>query len=161
VPGQSPGITLNPITPSQIRRNDRNTKIRDEYVVFEVAKGPLDCSQELAPVAGWEPLTHPSGALFFYQPYRRVFTDVDVRDPETAAKMSKAAEKAYEEAWNAGIALLPSVELALEFMLEDSNTIGYYFVDHDKRVIFWFEAHKSIHLMLDVRGVERKSHGMH
>lgn len=158
VPGQSPGITLNPITPSQIRRNDRNTKIRDEYVVFEVAKGPLDCSQELAPVAGWEPLTHPSGALFFYQPYRRVFTDVDVRDPETAAKMSKAAEKAYEEAWNAGIALLPSVELALEFMLGDSNTIGYYFVDHDKRVIFWFEAHKSIHLMLDVRGVERKSH---
>jgi hypothetical protein len=50
--------------------------------------------------------------------------------------MSKAAEKAYEEAWNAGIALLPSVELALELVLGDSNTIGYYFVDHDKRVFF-------------------------
>ncbi|KAG1877523.1 hypothetical protein F4604DRAFT_1758025 [Suillus subluteus] len=72
--------------------------------------------------------------------------------------MSKAAEKAYKEAWIADIALLPSVELALELMLGDSNTIGYYFVDHDRRVIFWFEAHKSIHLMLDVRGVERKSH---
>lgn len=158
VPEQSPGITLTPITPSQIRRNDRSTKIQDEYVVFEVAKGPLDCSEDLAPIAGWEPLTHPSGALFFYQPYKRVFTDVDVREPETAAKMCKAAEKAYEGARNADIAMLPSVELALELLSGDSNTIGYYFVDHDRRVIFWFEAHKSIHLMLDVRGVERKSH---
>ncbi|KAG1760698.1 hypothetical protein EDD22DRAFT_970954 [Suillus occidentalis] len=158
VPEQSPGITLTPITPSQIRRNDRSTKIQDEYVVFEVAKGPLDCSEDLALVAGWEPLTHPSGALFFYQPYKRVFTDVDVRDPETAAKMCKTAEKAYEGAWNADIAMLPSVELALELMSGDSNTIDYYFVDHDRRIIFWFEAHKSIHLMLDVRGVERKSH---
>lgn len=72
--------------------------------------------------------------------------------------MCKAAEKAYEGARNADIAMLPSVELALELLSGDSNTIGYYFVDHDRRVIFWFEAHKSIHLMLDVRGVERKSH---
>jgi hypothetical protein len=69
-----------------------------------------------------------------------------------------AAEKAYEGAWNADIAMLPSVELALELMSGNSNTIGYYFVDHDRRVVFWFEAHRSIHLMLDVRGVERKSH---
>ncbi|KAG2145785.1 hypothetical protein DEU56DRAFT_731794, partial [Suillus clintonianus] len=108
--------------------------------------------------AGWEPLTHPSGALFFYHPYKRVFTDADVRDPETAAKMGKAAEKAHKEAYDAGIALHPSVELSLEVMLGDGRTIGYYFVDHDRRVIFWFEAHKCIHLMLGVRGVERKSH---
>lgn len=26
--------------------------------------------RELAPVAGWEPLTQPEGAMIFYQPYK-------------------------------------------------------------------------------------------
>lgn len=158
MPGQSLDTTLMPITPRQIGRYDRDVKIRDEYVVFEIEKGPFDCSEDLAPVAGWEPLTHPDGALFFYHPYKRVFTDANVRDPTIATRMGKAAEKAYEEAHNADIVLHPSVELALEFMDKDNKCIGYYFVDHDRRVIFWFEAHESHYVIFGVRGVERKSH---
>lgn len=72
--------------------------------------------------------------------------------------MGKAAETAYEEACNENIVLHPSVELALEFMDKDHKYIGYYFVDHDRRVIFWFEAHESYYIIFGVRGVERKSH---
>jgi hypothetical protein len=72
--------------------------------------------------------------------------------------MGKAAEKAYEEARNADIVLHPSNELALEFMDQDNKYIGYYFVDHDRRVIFWFEAHESHYVIFGVRGVERKAH---
>jgi hypothetical protein len=147
-----------PITPRQIGRYDRDVKIRNEYLIFEIEKGPFDCSEDLASVAGWEPLMHPDGALFFYHPYKRVFTDANVRDPAIATRMGKAAEKAYEEAHNADIVLCPSVELALEFMDEDNKCIGYYFVDHDRRVIFWFEAHESHYVIFGVRGVERKSH---
>ncbi|KAG1723719.1 uncharacterized protein EDB91DRAFT_1340174 [Suillus paluster] len=163
VSGQSLDITLTPIIPFEIRRFDIlwNVKIKDEpeYKVFEIEKGPLACSEELAPVAGWEPLTHPNGALFFYHPYQRVFTDANVRDPATAVRMGKAAEKVYQEAWNADVILQPSIELALEITKKNGHIqIGYYFVDHDRRVIFWFEAHKSDDLMCRVRGVERKSH---
>ncbi|KAG1802333.1 hypothetical protein EV424DRAFT_1435718 [Suillus variegatus] len=35
---------------------------------------------------------------------------------------------------------------------------GYYFADHDKHVIFWFEDHVSDFLMNKIQGVEHKSH---
>ncbi|KAG2151268.1 uncharacterized protein EDB93DRAFT_1249465 [Suillus bovinus] len=158
-PGQTCDITLTPITPRQVNRYKRNVPVKDEYNAFLVEKGPLDCSKELASVAGWEPLTQPEGALIFYQPYKRVFTDVDVRDPETIVKLDKAVEKAYQGARNANIPLDPFVELGLELMVEDGEEMwGYYFVDHERRVIFWFEDHISQSLMSYVRGVERKSH---
>ncbi|KAG1720878.1 hypothetical protein EDB19DRAFT_1859964 [Suillus lakei] len=112
--------------------------------------------RELAEVEGWEPLTHPEGALFFYQPYKRVFTDADIRDPETAVQINKAVKMAYEGARKADISLDLSVELALELIGKES--CGYYFADHKRRVIFWFEDYQNIELMNDVRGVKRKSH---
>ncbi|KAG0708037.1 hypothetical protein DFH29DRAFT_563050 [Suillus ampliporus] len=155
-----PDITLTPIVPEpQVRRYDRNVPAKDEYEAFMVEKGLLDCSEELGPVAGWEPLTHPEGALFFYHPYKRVFTDADVRNSKTADKIDKAVEKAQEEARNAGISLDDFDELALELIEEEGKEIwGYYFADHRRRLIFWFEDHTSELLMNHVRGVERKSH---
>ncbi|KAG2030680.1 hypothetical protein BDR03DRAFT_1016879 [Suillus americanus] len=158
-PGQTFDIILTPITPQQVNRYQRNMRVRDEFKAFLVEKGPLDCSEEFAPVAGWEPLTQPEGALIFYQSYKRVFTDANVRDPGISVKIDKAVEKAYEEARNANIPLDPFVELGLELMVEDDEEMwGYYFVDHKRRVIFWFEDHRSHLLTNDVRGVERKSH---
>ncbi|KAG0696391.1 hypothetical protein DFH29DRAFT_1082912 [Suillus ampliporus] len=153
-------ITLTPIVPEpQVSRYERNVPVKDESLVFNVKKGPLDCSEEPAAVEGWEPLTHPEGALFFCHPYERVFTDANVRDPVTAAKIDKAVEKAHEEARKAGISLDPSMELGLELMEVDGKEMwGYYFADHDRRVIFWFEDHESSLLMNGVRGVEHKSH---
>jgi hypothetical protein len=87
---------------------------------------------------------------------QRLFTDANVRDPEIADKVGRAAEMAYEAAHIANIRLHSSMELALELM--DDKQLGYYFADHKKHVIFWFEVHRSIALMKDVRGVERKSH---
>lgn len=49
------------------------------------------------------------------------------------------------------------MELGLEIM-EGNETMGYYFVNCDSRVIFWFEDIKSTSLMSNVRGVEHKSH---
>ncbi|KAG2338460.1 hypothetical protein BDR05DRAFT_969157 [Suillus weaverae] len=160
--GQSFDIILTPIIPEpQVSRYERNVHVQDKDEPFEVKKGPLDCSEELAVVAGWEPLTHPEGALFFYHPYKRVFTDADVRNPGMAVRIGKAVEKAYEEAHNANILLHPSVELVLELTVKDSEECGYYFVDHERRVIFWFQDHKSDLLMCNIRGVERKSHVKH
>ncbi|KAG1765949.1 hypothetical protein EDD22DRAFT_879493 [Suillus occidentalis] len=154
-------ITLVPIVPGpQVNRYERHVTIDDLYAAFMVEKGPLDCSEELATtVAGWEPLTHPEGALFFYFPKQRVFTDANVRDPVIAAKAGEAVEKAYKKVHEAKIRMNSLVELALELIVVDGEEKwGYYFVDHDKRVIFWFEDHTSDFLMNSIRGVERKSH---
>jgi hypothetical protein len=60
---------------------------------------------------------------------------------------------------DANIHLGPSVELGLELMTEDGEEMwGYYFVDHERRVIFWFQDYKFFELMNNVRGVKRKSH---
>lgn len=154
-------ITLIPIVPGpQISRYDRHVAIKDANTVFEVMKGPLDCSEDVAQaaVAGWEPLTHPEGALFFYHPKERVFTDADVRESVIAGKIGEAVKEAYRKVHEANIAMHPLIELALELISDDGETWGYYFADHDKRIIFWFEDHKSRPLMNKVRGVECKSH---
>ena len=88
-----------------------------------------------------------------------MFTDADVRDPEIAAKVGRAAEKAYQEACNAGVTLSPPVELGLEFVKDgDAETWGYYFADCASRDIFWFEDNESHPLMSNVRGVQHISH---
>lgn len=92
---------------------------------------------------------------FLYLAYQRVFTDANVREPGTVIKIGQAIEKAYEEARRADISLHPSVELAME--LREDGRWCYYFADHDRPLIFWFEDHES-RLMKPVRCVERKSH---
>ncbi|KAG1879054.1 hypothetical protein F4604DRAFT_1923207 [Suillus subluteus] len=152
--------TLIPIVPGkQVKRYERHVIVKDVDAVFKVKKGPLDCSEELVTVAGWEPLTHPEGALFFYHPKDRVFTDADVRDPVIPAKIGEVVDEAYRKAHEAEIYMHPLVELALELIMADGEEKwGYYFADHDKRVVFWFEDHKSEPLLNNIRGVERKSH---
>ncbi|KAG2368658.1 hypothetical protein BDR07DRAFT_1457187 [Suillus spraguei] len=162
VPGRTFDITLTPITPRQVNRYQRNVRVKDEYEAFLVKKGPLDCSEELASIAGWEPLTQPEEALMFYQPYKRVFTDANVRHHETRIKIDQAVEKAYQEVRNEDILLKPFVELGLELIVEDGEEMwGYYFVDHKRRVIFWFEDHRSRFLINHMRGVERTGHVKH
>ncbi|KAG2751104.1 hypothetical protein P692DRAFT_201864061 [Suillus brevipes Sb2] len=103
VPVQSSdSITLIPATPGQIKRYDR-IDFQGDYAVYEVPKGPLDCSEELQALAsGLEPLTNPEGALFFYHSHKRVFTDADIRTSGMVANIGKAVEKAYQEVGNAG-----------------------------------------------------------
>ncbi|KAG2127914.1 uncharacterized protein EDB93DRAFT_1109131 [Suillus bovinus] len=169
-------VTLIPATPGQIKRYDRiglncmhimffelfasliHSYSQGDCAVYEVPKGPLDCSEELALVSGWEPLTHPEGALFFYHSYKRVFTDADIRAPGMVANIGEAVERAYNEVKSAGIKLHSSVELVLELMKGHHEEWGYYFADHDRRIILWFEAHKPSDLIGNVRGVKCGDH---
>lgn len=87
--------------------------------------------------------------------HQRVFTDADIRTSGMVANIDRAVKEAYKEAEGAGINFPPSVELVLELM---EGEWGYYFADHDNRVIFWFGAHRSNHLIGNVRGVKCADH---
>ncbi|KAG2110644.1 uncharacterized protein F5147DRAFT_689474 [Suillus discolor] len=144
MPGQTFDITLIPITPLEVNRYGRNVLVKDEYEAFLVEKGPLDCSEELAPVAGWEPLTQPEGAMIFYQPYKVHLTPA--MNPHIRVKIDKAVEKVYHEARNASIPLDPFVGLGLELIVKDGKEMwGYYFVDHAK----WVERKSHIKYALE------------
>jgi hypothetical protein len=72
--------------------------------------------------------------------------------------MGEAVKQAYEEARKANT-FHASVELTLERVeVDGEEKWGYYFADHDRRVIFWLEPHTSRDLLDNVRGVKRKSH---
>ncbi|KAG2119360.1 hypothetical protein DEU56DRAFT_929013 [Suillus clintonianus] len=147
-----------PIIPGQIKRSGSKKTQGLDIVVYEVLTGPLDCSKEFAPVPGWEPLTHPEGALFFYHSNRKVFTYANIQGPGTAVEMDEIAKKAYEEAHKANV-FRSSVELTLErMMVGEDEKWGYYFADHDKRVVFWLKPYKSEELIGNVRGVNGASH---
>ncbi|KAG1898112.1 uncharacterized protein F5891DRAFT_1044521 [Suillus fuscotomentosus] len=152
--------TLVPIVPGpQVRRYDRHIPVKNVYKAFKVEKGPFNCSEMPATAEGWEPLTHPEGAFFFYYPKQRAFTDADVRDQKIATKIGEAVTKAYREMSEANLTIDPLVELVLELIKTDDGEMwGYYFADHKKRIIFWFEDHTSDPLMNKIRGVECKSH---
>ncbi|KAJ8596063.1 hypothetical protein M405DRAFT_837420 [Rhizopogon salebrosus TDB-379] len=124
VGGSSSETILVTIISLQIKQCERNSS-RLKRVLYIVQSKHIDkrgCDEidptgsEPVPVAGWEPLTQPEG---------------------------QAIEKAYEEVRRADISLHPSVELAME--LGKDGRWGYYFADHDRRLIFWFEDHESEH----------------
>jgi len=72
--------------------------------------------------------------------------------------MGEVVKQVYKKARKADIFHV-SIEIALERVeVDGKEKWGYYFADHDKRVVFWLEPHKSRDLLDNVRGVKRQSH---
>ncbi|KIK44227.1 hypothetical protein CY34DRAFT_802927 [Suillus luteus UH-Slu-Lm8-n1] len=148
-------ITLRAIVPSQIDRYDRNITQKKDFCVFEVSPGPDNFTESSTKVANWLQLTHPEGARFFFNPLQRVFTDQNILENNLALEILAAAEQANQMAAGSG-KVCATMELAIEKL--PKGDFGYYFVDHDARIIFWPEIVKSRELMIHVRGVVDKSH---
>lgn len=153
---RQPGaITLRAIVPSQIDRYGRNITQKKDFRVFEVSPGPDNFTESSTKVANWLQLTHPEGARFFFNPLQRVFTDQNIFENNLALEILAAAEQANQMAAGSG-KVCATMELAIEKLSE--GDFGYYFVDHDARIVFWPEIVKSRELMIHVRGVIDKSH---
>lgn len=150
-----PKITLHAIVPSQIGRYDRDITQSKEFLVFEVSPGLVDFTESSTKVDNWSQLTHPEGARFFFNSHQRVFTDQNILENNLALEILAAAEQANQMAAESG-KVCPTMELAIEKL--PNGKFGYYFVDHDARIIFWPEIVKSRELMNHVRGVTDKSH---
>ncbi|KAF9235394.1 hypothetical protein BU15DRAFT_64913 [Melanogaster broomeanus] len=102
----------------------------------------------------------PPGEKEFLCHTQRIFTDADIREPEIEQKIASYAEKL--RLW-ARHHLVDSdsmdIELALE-LYNDQNSktdsCRYYYVDHQKRVLFW--AHGCKIPTENVKGVKDLSH---
>ncbi|KAG2151270.1 uncharacterized protein EDB93DRAFT_1249467 [Suillus bovinus] len=148
-------IALQAMIASQIGRYKRNIVQSKDFRVFEINPGPDNFTESSTQVANWLQLTHPEGARFFFNPKQRVFTDQNILENNLALEILAAAEQANQMAAENG-RVCANMELAIEKFPE--GEFGYYFVDHDARIIFWPEIVKSRELMIHVRGVSDKSH---
>ncbi|KAG1793495.1 uncharacterized protein HD556DRAFT_508715 [Suillus plorans] len=152
---QPGAIILRPIVASQIGRYERNITQSKDFRVFEVSPGPNNFTESSMKVANWLQLTHPEGARFFFNSHQRVFTDQNILENDLALDILAAAEQANRMAAESGN-VCATMELAIEKLSE--GVFGYYFVDHEARIIFWPEIVKSRELMIHVRGVSDKNH---
>ncbi|CCM03271.1 uncharacterized protein FIBRA_05399 [Fibroporia radiculosa] len=139
--------TLYPIL--QTRRYDKVSVLEDLESVFIVK--PLETTFPRSNVPlGWEALVHPEGALYFYHPEKKIFTEAYLCDPDIFLEIDDFAAQ-VEEVIQAQPNPLPEhVELVLE--LEENKKENketkhhwcYYFVDHKSRTLFWLHEYDIV-----------------
>jgi len=113
--------------------------------------------------APWKAATHPNGALYFYDPERRLFTDTDMYSTDLREEM----EEFYlclEKIIRVERLTIPSkknYDLVLDIMRTENQTVqwSYYFACHTTRCLFWLERYDASSTI--VHGVESPAHVKH
>ncbi|KAI0296406.1 hypothetical protein BC826DRAFT_233003 [Russula brevipes] len=112
----------------------------------------------------WIPATHPDGALYFYDPDRKLFTDTDMLDPMLRDEM----EDFYDYLQNVirvDDLFIPSnhYDLVLDIMPTGDGQIqwSYYYACHEKRCLFWLETYDASYMISELFGVKSPAHVKH
>ncbi|KIK94160.1 hypothetical protein PAXRUDRAFT_469427 [Paxillus rubicundulus Ve08.2h10] len=157
-----------PMLANEIRRYDRGNMVKsaEKRITIPAGEKEFRCLPSKTPCPEpWLQMTHPEGALYFYHPHRRIFTDADIRMGDNRERIESYADALLQrvEARYPNI-VTADAELALE--LFDHNikegkerSCKYYYVDHQKRVLFW--AHNfapEVENMGNVKSVSDLSH---
>ncbi|KAH9161328.1 hypothetical protein EDB89DRAFT_2235156 [Lactarius sanguifluus] len=136
-----------------------------DYVLYPMERliEPYHASLYAQRPKGWEPVTHPGGALYFYNAERRIFTDVYMYDLNLSTEIHAFAaylDERRRAASRSGL-LFPTndYDLVLDIAkMEDNKVIGaYYYVDHVTKTLFWHEHYDcKDSLLREVRGGSRE-----
>ncbi|KIJ11348.1 hypothetical protein PAXINDRAFT_118977 [Paxillus involutus ATCC 200175] len=151
-----------PMLANEIQRYERGKVVNPTEKLIKIPAGEKAFACKTRCPEPWLPVTHPEGALYFYHPHRRIFTDADIRTPEIRKRIDCYADtlKQLVEDHHPNI-VTADAELALELFGDQTKQGGckYYYVDHQKRVLFW--AHDfapEIDRMENVKSVSDLSH---
>lgn len=107
----------------------------------------------------WHACIHPEGALYFHDPMRGVYTDSDLRNQDRRQKLESCVDEL--------LALIPpglgcnNRELVVQLAFNRKAGLSicrYYFIDHDKHLLFWLHPLSTVKLFCGVQGVEKPSH---
>ncbi|KAH7924789.1 hypothetical protein BV22DRAFT_1119960 [Leucogyrophana mollusca] len=152
--------TLVPIPATEIQRYHRKVRIRSSRSRYTIDPGTRRFEGP-APIAGWITCTHPEGALYFYHPEKRIFTDANLFKHKNLDVINACAEQIYDHAKTQGIELTRESELVLEILGERNAKqwqCGYYFVEHETRSLFWAHPYEAEPIFGGVKGVKSASH---
>lgn len=173
-----PSATLNPISSKEVCRYHRGflmPKRESEYKVeiLSVAQGTnlrVISHERQTPSlggtclpSGWEPYTHPEGALYFFHKEQRVYTDANLYDREYADTISElmcCLTRKIEATRQMGVDIPEDYETVLEPpKAEDpSEDWGYYFVDHVSQSLFWTDSYHPDEWLREIAGETNRQH---
>ncbi|KAG9009431.1 hypothetical protein FRB90_008344 [Tulasnella sp. 427] len=82
---------------------------------------------------GWVTYIHPSGGSYYYHPYMRVVTPVDLQSPQVSNVVLQCAQNLWQrlEDWETAL----HSEICI--LSVQDGTVRYYMVDHGARCLFW------------------------
>ncbi|KAI5988840.1 hypothetical protein F5J12DRAFT_865135 [Pisolithus orientalis] len=154
-----------PFTASEIDRYNRGEFIPPdkEFPWIDAAQRSFEHPSDLSST-GWKVCTHPEGAPYFCDIQRRIYTDTHVRNPKKLGTVEKCISRLSELAAFHSITFpsppsSPSLELVLELANGKSRKeCRYYFVDTEKRLLFWVHGWVPEKMYANLRGVKKQSH---
>ncbi|KAI0250653.1 hypothetical protein BJV78DRAFT_1393295 [Lactifluus subvellereus] len=110
------------------------------------------------------PATHPDGALYFFDPERRLFTDTDMHNPLRRDEIEEFHHY-LQKILRADQLTIPSnnYDLVLDIMPTEDGQIqwSYYYACHDNRCLFWLETYDASHMLSELNGVSSPAHVKH
>jgi hypothetical protein len=92
---------------------------------------------------------------------KKILTEANLYQPEMAQDVDIFIEKIDDMLRVGDFEVGPTAELVLEPMLSskgDEMICGYYFVDHEKRCLFWLEDFDASFLLREVKGATSPAH---
>ncbi|KAI6023424.1 hypothetical protein EDC04DRAFT_3143457 [Pisolithus marmoratus] len=158
--GKTQTRMFTPFTASEIDRYGRGKFIKPtkDLPKITVAQRTFDDTSD-AEDTDWKACTHPEGALYFCDIQRRIYTDSDVRDRKKQRTIDKCITRLSELAGSHSITFpSSSLELVLELVNRKRKECRYYFVDVEKRLLFWMHEWVPEKMYANLRGVTERSH---
>lgn len=141
-----------PLAPQLCQRYKERDLVRSNTDTKSIPAKKKDFSK--SPVKDWETVVHPEGALYFYDATRHVFTDAKMTNSKILKTINNIADQLRSKASDI---IDNSTHLVLELQAE--GFCNYYFVQHDKRLLFWLQDFdEPIRIYEHVKGVTRDTH---
>ncbi|RDX39810.1 hypothetical protein OH76DRAFT_1413341, partial [Lentinus brumalis] len=131
----------------EIPRYDNYTTVSPRRTEWKLPAVTTDFPLENIP-PDWVGYTHPEGRLYFHNPLKRIYTDIDVRDPKLLDLLGRFSAQIDEMVHEQGLELPPDHDLVLWLEWRRISQSGYnwiyYFVDHSKQTLFWIEDYDPV-----------------
>ncbi|KAJ7269955.1 hypothetical protein C8J57DRAFT_1227621 [Mycena rebaudengoi] len=153
---------ISPGVPESLRRYDRKLTVPDKASDFTIPFLRTDSLDPPDPPAGWTAYIHPEGAQYFHHQEKRIFTDVNLFDPDLHAFIVENIDNIYDVLRVHGIELAAGVDLVLDEDVYSDGSKGcqYYFVHHKRRTVFWVDPVEAslFSVARELNGIKSPSH---
>ncbi|KAI9458569.1 hypothetical protein BJY52DRAFT_1169896 [Lactarius psammicola] len=111
--------------------------------------------------APWVPATHPDGALYFYDPARRLFTDTNMHDRVLRTELEDSYLYLQSNLPAEG-SLPKNYDLVLDKHEEGGQMRWfYYYAYHETRCLFWLETYDAKEVLSEVYWIGSRAHVKH
>ncbi|KAH6917967.1 hypothetical protein BKA70DRAFT_1415993 [Coprinopsis sp. MPI-PUGE-AT-0042] len=154
-----------PLPPDFFSRYDRVKYAEKKETEFIIKPMTLEFKSKPHP-KGWVPVLHPEGVLYWYNKDKKVVTENDLHDLEYLGQVTDDLATFDEFVSTNKIDLPSNITLALELTRDaatGSFTTDYYYVDHDRRTVFFLDEYdvSTFKISQEVKGVTSLSHIQH